>query len=71
MSVVPIDESFLIDSSAGFGVSSHQFTILTKTEQIVYYYYPDEDTCRNKNNFERVLKKLIQGISPMRLVTAR
>jgi Type II inositol 1,4,5-trisphosphate 5-phosphatase PH domain len=62
-SVVPIDESFLIDCSGGYGISSHQFTILTGNEQIVYYYYPDEETCKSKSNFERVLKKLIQGES--------
>jgi Type II inositol 1,4,5-trisphosphate 5-phosphatase PH domain len=60
-SIAPINESFLIDSSCGYGISSHQFQILTGSEQILYYYYPDEETCRSKANLERVLKKLIQG----------
>lgn len=60
-SVVPINETFLIDSSNGFGISSYQFQILSGNEQTVYYYYPDDETCKTKTNFERVLKKLIQG----------
>lgn len=60
-SVVPINETFLIDSSSGFGISSHQFQILSGSEQTIYYYYPDADTCTSKANLERVLKKLIQG----------
>lgn len=60
-SVVPINETFLIDSSSGFGVSSYQFQIFSGNEQVLYYYYPDDDTCRSKEMFERILRKLIQG----------
>lgn len=59
--VFPINETFLIDNSSGYGISTHQFQILTGSEQILYYYYPDEDTSRSKEVFERILKKLIQG----------
>lgn len=60
-SVWPINETFTIDSSSGFGISTHQFVILAGKEQVLYYYYPDDETCRNKEQFERVLRKLIQG----------
>lgn len=58
--VTPINDTFLIDSS-GYGVSSHQFQIISGNEQTVYYYWPDDETCKNKSNFERILKRLIQG----------
>jgi Type II inositol 1,4,5-trisphosphate 5-phosphatase PH domain len=60
-SIFPIDETFLIDNGSGYGISTHQFQILTGSEQILYYYYPDQDTCRSKEIFEKTLKKLIQG----------
>lgn len=59
--VFPINETFLIDNSSGYGISSHQFQVLSGNEQILYYYYPDEQTCRSKEIFEKILKKLIQG----------
>lgn len=62
--VLPINESFLIDSSSGFGVSSYQFQIFSGTDQILYYYYPDSDTCASKDSFERLLRRLIQEYSP-------
>lgn len=60
-SALPINETFLIDSSNGFGISSYQFQIISGTDQILYYYYPDSDTCMSKDSFERLLKRLIQG----------
>jgi hypothetical protein len=61
-SVLPIDETFLIDvSAATSGVSSHQFQILGGNESHTYFYYPDESTLRSKDNFVRILRKLIQG----------
>jgi hypothetical protein len=60
-SVFPINETFLIDSSSGFGISTHQFQILSGKDQILYYYYPDDETCRSKDVFVKILKKLIQG----------
>lgn len=60
-SVVPINGTLFIDSSSGFGVSSHQFQIISGIEQTLYYYYPDDETCRSKEIFEKLLKKLIQG----------
>lgn len=60
-SVFKINETFLIDSSSGFGVSSYQFQILSGNEQTLYYYYPDDETCKAKMSFERILRKLIQG----------
>lgn len=59
--VLPINETFLIDSSSGYGISSYQFQIFSGKEQILYYYYPDEETCKSKEIFEKLLKKLIQG----------
>lgn len=59
--VFPINETFLIDNSSGYGISTHQFQILSGNEHILYYYYPDDDTCRSKESFVRILKKLIQG----------
>jgi hypothetical protein len=60
--VFPINETFLIDSSgSGVGISTHQFQILSGNEQVLYYYYPDDETCRSKEIFVRTLKKLIQG----------
>ncbi|KAL7033635.1 hypothetical protein ACKWTF_007654 [Chironomus riparius] len=60
-SVLPINETFLIDNStAGYGVSSHQFQIMSGNENLTYYYYPDEETLRSKEVFEKILKRLIQ-----------
>lgn len=65
-SVWPINETFTVDSSSGYGVSTHQFVIIAGKEQVLFYYYPDDETCRHKANFERVLRKLIQGEIPIR-----
>lgn len=64
-SVWPIKDTFAIDSSSGYGVSAHQFVILAGNEQVLYYYYPDDETCRHKANFERVLRKCVQGEIPI------
>lgn len=69
--VIAINETFLIDSSSGFGISSHQFQILSGNEQTLYYYYPDEETCKAKANFERILRKLIQGEIARRLANSQ
>lgn len=62
-SVLPIDETFLIDITANSsGISSHQFQILGGNESHTYFYYPDDSTIRSKENFVRVLRKLIQGM---------
>jgi hypothetical protein len=55
--VLPINETFLIDNSPKSGISSHQFQILSGSEVFTYYYYPDN----SKEEFDRVLRKLIQG----------
>jgi len=61
-SVLPINETFLIDNSTGgYGVSSHQFQIMSGNENSTYYYYPDDETFRSKEVFEKILKRLIQG----------
>ena len=59
--VFPINVTFLIDNSSGYGISTHQFQILSGNDQMLFYYYPDDETCRSKDVFVRTLKKLIQG----------
>ena len=59
--VFPINAAFLIENSSGYGISTHQFQILSGNDHILFYYYPDDDTCRSKDVFVRTLKKLIQG----------
>ena len=60
-SVLAVNENFLIDTTSSSGVSSHQFQISSGNETHIYFYYPDEDTLRSKENFVRILRKLIQG----------
>ena len=50
----------MIDSTFGYGVSSHQFIVMCGKEMVNFYYYPDEITCRSKSNFEATLTRLIQ-----------
>ncbi|KAG5681858.1 hypothetical protein PVAND_011265 [Polypedilum vanderplanki] len=57
--VLPINETFIIDNRPGSGISSHQFQILSGNETFTYYYYPDH----NKEQFDKVLRKLIQEYS--------
>lgn len=60
--VFPINETFFIDNaSSGFGISSHQFQILSGKENLTFYFYPDDATFKSKDEFDRVIKKLIQG----------
>lgn len=59
--ICPVNETFLIDNSTGSGVSSHQFQILSGRNVLTYYYYPDSNTIRGKESFDRILRKLIQG----------
>lgn len=61
-SVLAIDETFLIDITANSSaISSHQFQILSGNESHTYFYYPDDATLRSRDNFVRILQKLIQG----------
>lgn len=60
--VFPINGTFFIDvNSSTFGISSHQFQILSENIQSTFFYYPDDEICRNKEIFDKILKRLIQG----------